>query len=105
MVEILYVKFLTSRMFNNFEKGESSPLALAAGQANIENVKYLMTIPDMNPTFGGGFSWERNISPIFNAVYSGNTAIVTEMLKNEKVTKEFEDTIKVYFSFFFYTKQ
>jgi len=67
---------------------------------NLNNVKYLLTLPEIDPIFGECYSYRRadgrTRSPIFNAIYSGKTDIVLEMLKNEKVIKEYEDTIKVF---------
>ena len=81
-----------------------SILSAAVKSGNIGNVKELLKMPSINPTFcGERRSWESNPkrSPIFVAIYNGKTSIVHEMLKNDKVAKEFEYTIKVRIIVFF----
>jgi len=75
-----------------------TPLGGAAYSGNIENVKYLLSLPTINPISGGKTyltgNNRDNTSPIFLAIYNGKIDTAREMLKNEAVKLEFEDTIK-----------
>ena len=59
-----------------------------------------MKFPNFDPTDGGTpSSWNPNLeklpSPVFVAIYNGNLESTQELLKDERVLKEYEECIKV----------
>ena len=79
---------------------ERSPLVSAAQYGFIDNIRFLLGLPSIDPTLGNmGFGripeFKRNNSPIFVAIYNGKIEAAKYMIQNEIIRNEFEDTIKV----------
>ena len=72
----------------------------AAKEGNISNIRFLLSVPRINPTLGSiGYDaateLNRNNSPIFLAIYNGKIEAAKEMIQNATIRNEFEDTINV----------
>ena len=81
-----------------FKYYESS-LSESAKSGYIKNIQAVLKFPNFDPTDGGKVSsWSRinkYPSPVFVAIYNGKLESTQELLKDERVLKEYEECIKV----------